>query len=457
MSLKKILLQALIVSLILSGTLAAAQTEQAPALLPPDARYKADILVVVAHPDDETEISAYLAQQIDEYHRRVAIVYGTRGNSGGNAEGYEQAAALAAEREIEARRADGYLGIKDVWFLSGTDTPSQDVLNSLETWGHGAALDEMVRLVRLTRPEVILTWLPHYVAGENHGDHQAAGVIATEAFDLAGDPTWFPEQVAAPRDHLGTANLTEGLHPWQPEKIYYFTDASQTDFLKGQGPVYSTLGTDPARHIPYYQVAARQMAYHLTQGDTGQMARQALATGDFAYFKEPVRFIFGKSLVPSSATSDIFAGVTSRPIPYASHPGYHPMARHGLSIEMGGPFAFYRRFWAAHGLEHLAHLLSPEVEIGTRVLYVPVLIHNDTSEAAEVTLSADFSAGWRAQSGFWRYAVPAHATYPTECGFAGPAGHDGSWQTVSVQAKSSGREIGAVTMRVHLAQGGLPQ
>ncbi len=34
-------------------------------------------------------------------------------------------------------------------------------------------------VVRLTRAEVILTWLPGIFVGENHGDHQAAGVIAT--------------------------------------------------------------------------------------------------------------------------------------------------------------------------------------------------------------------------------------------------------------------------------------
>jgi len=68
------------------------------------------------------------------------------------------------------------------------------VLHSLETWGHGASLEQVVRLVRLTRPEVILTWLPVYVAGENHDDHQAAGVLATEAFDLSGDPVAFAEQ-----------------------------------------------------------------------------------------------------------------------------------------------------------------------------------------------------------------------------------------------------------------------
>src|SRR5579864_7244992 len=148
--------------------------------IPPDDRFKADILVVVAHPDDETEVSAYLAKAIYDEHRRVAVIFGTRGDGGGNAMGYEQAASLGAEREIEARRACAYLGIMNVWFLDGPDTPAQDVLYSLETWNHGAALAKAVRLVRLTRPEIILTWLPDYVAGENHDDHQAAGVIATE-------------------------------------------------------------------------------------------------------------------------------------------------------------------------------------------------------------------------------------------------------------------------------------
>ena len=38
-----------------------------------------------------------------------------------------------------------------------------------------------------------------FFIGENHGDHQAAGVLATEAFDVAGDPSVFPAQLAAPR------------------------------------------------------------------------------------------------------------------------------------------------------------------------------------------------------------------------------------------------------------------
>jgi hypothetical protein len=43
-------------------------------------------------------------------------------------------------------------------------------------------------------------------------------VIATEAFDLAGDPTKFPEQISAPRNRRDNNNLTEGLRPWQPKR-----------------------------------------------------------------------------------------------------------------------------------------------------------------------------------------------------------------------------------------------
>jgi GlcNAc-PI de-N-acetylase len=101
--------------------------------LPPDDRFKADILVVVAHPDDETMVTGYLAKAIIDEHKRVAVIFATRGNSGGDATGQEQAAALGDEREIEAHRALSVLGVSNVWFLGGTDTPGQDLLRSLET------------------------------------------------------------------------------------------------------------------------------------------------------------------------------------------------------------------------------------------------------------------------------------------------------------------------------------
>src|SRR5216684_2619420 len=208
----------------------AAQEPQALAL--PDGRYKTDILLVVAHPDDEGAATPYLARALDE-HKRIAVVFGTRGSSGANEAGAEQAAALGAVREIEARNALTTLGITNVWFLDGKDTASQNVLQSLANWGHGVALEQLVRLIRLTRPEVILTFLPGTFIGEDHGDRQASGVLATEAFDLAGDSVAFPEQLAGPMRRLEP--YLENLKHWQQKKIYYFADAEREDIFRGKG------------------------------------------------------------------------------------------------------------------------------------------------------------------------------------------------------------------------------
>ena len=139
----------LVCGLLLLWAAARGGAQEAKALPTADARYKADILLVVAHPDDEGAATAYLARAIDE-GKRVAVVYGTRGSSGANEVGAEQAAALGAVREIEARHALLMLGIENVWFLGGKDTASQNVLQSLSNWNHGETLQRLVRLMRLT-------------------------------------------------------------------------------------------------------------------------------------------------------------------------------------------------------------------------------------------------------------------------------------------------------------------
>src|SRR5256885_4022649 len=202
---------------------ASAQEPKAQALASPDERFKTDILLIVAHPDDEGAATPYLARAIYDEHKRVAVVFATRGGSGGNDYSREHGPALADIREQEGRQACAALGITNVWFLEGKDTASQNVLNSLANWGHGANLEALVRIVRLTRPEVIISWLPGIFIGENHGDHQASGVLATEAFDLAGEPTAFPAQVAGASKRLEI--YLENLTPWQTKKIYFFSDS----------------------------------------------------------------------------------------------------------------------------------------------------------------------------------------------------------------------------------------
>jgi LmbE family N-acetylglucosaminyl deacetylase len=437
-----------------------AQQSDNPALVPPpDDRYKTDILVVIAHPDDETAITGYLARAIFDEHKRVAVVYGTRGNSGGNAVGFEQAASLAAVREIEGRRALASFGITNVWFLGAPDTPGQDVLRSLETWNHGSSLDQTVRLIRLTRPEVILTWLPAYSAGENHGDHQAAGVIATEAFGLAGDPTVFPEQVTAPRNRSSIANLTEGLHAWQPQKLYYFTDAAHTEFLAGKGPVYSTTDVSKSKGMPYYKLIAEQMSFHLTQDDTGQFAANALKSGDLKFFREPVRFVFGKSVVGGSAADDIFQGVRSGPIAFVRDPGYQASNATGLSAEFGGPWAFYKQFWTAHGLDHLSNLLAPEVGIGVAsMLSIPVLVHNRTNQDQMISIGATLPKGWTLLSKTPRWSIPPRADLPVELYFKTPDKVGADWQTIQINVTPTrNADPIRLPLKVNLTATALPQ
>jgi len=424
----------------------------------PDDRFKADILVIVAHPDDETLIAGYLARAVFDQRKRVAVLYGTRGDAGGNAAGYEQAASLGAVREIEARRAIASLGITNAWFIGGPDTAGQDVLRSLETWHHGQALEQAVRLVRLTRPEVILTWLPDYVVGENHGDHQAAAVIATEAFDMAGDPTAFPEQIAAPRNRAAVGNLTEGLHTWQPKKIYYFSDTSHPDFLKGKGPQYSMTEASPSRGVPYSRLAAEEATYHLTQSGVGFAAKQALEKDDLKRLEAPIQFILGKSLVGSAAGGDIFDGVSESPVPFARVKGYHREPRPELSIRLGGPWAFYSDCWPAHDIDHIANLVEVEAASGgDGLLHVPILLINDSDRECEFVLSAAVPVGWAERAGSGKYIVGARDVFPVTATIAAPADHKKEWSEITWTAEGDGAPIGRIRLRVFNATGGLPQ
>ena len=441
-----------IVFLLLVGSVGflSAQSQTAPYIPEPDSRFRADILVIVGHPDDDTEVAAYLAKAVEQQHKRVAVIYMTRGNSGGNAAGQEQANALADIREMEARQSLASYGVTLAWFLHGSDTPGADVLHSLERWGHGEALDEVVRLVRITRPEVILTWMPNYVVGENHEDHQAAGVIATEAFDMAANPLAFPEQVEAPRDRININNYGEGLRPWQPKKIYYFSDATHFEFLKGKGPEYPTSDISPSRKVSYGRIAAEAWKFYKTQEPDFPETQLKEFT------ETPVRLIFGKSLVGGTPTSDIFDGITPGPITYAKHRGYETPEQK-LSLELGGPWAFYHAFWPAHNIEHLNDLYPPEAQVAGKKLWVPLIIRNDTDSPKQIELHSVLPPGWNQYPSTVIYPVAAHGSYPLQLTMTPPESFKDTWQTLSWSATSEGKTIGEVRLRVNLTSNYLPQ
>src|SRR5215469_6542063 len=121
--------------LLMLSLRASAQTDSphAPAPQPPqtapkpDDRFKADLLLIVAHPDDESGVSGYLAQLLDQ-GKKVEAVYITHGEAGHNNMGSERGPSLGVVREMELRHAMTQLGVQNVWFLDGKDTPRQDVL-----------------------------------------------------------------------------------------------------------------------------------------------------------------------------------------------------------------------------------------------------------------------------------------------------------------------------------------
>ena len=441
--------------LALAGLLLLAPTLRAQAPVtspPPDERFKADLLLIIAHPDDETLIAGYLARAAQDEHRRIAVVCTTRGNAGQNMVGYEQGASLAEVREMEARAALGFLGIRNVWFLRAPDTPApevHDVLRSLGAWDHGRVLGQLVRFIRLTRPAVVVTMLPDVVVGENHEDHQAAGVVAAEAFDLAGDPTQFAEQVATPEDRLFFGNLIEGLRPWQPQKLYFFTDASHVDFLEGQGPAYTTIALSPSQKLSYARLAATEATYHQTQGDVAEPGVQALASGNLSAFEAPVRFVLGKSLVGGSPAGDLFEGTGPADVRFSPARGYQPSPP--PPIELGGPWAFYAGFWPAHNLDSLPRLLAPELGVGGgQTFSVPILLHNRTDRPEVVTVRMQLPPGWTEVKGSGAYTVSAHDSAPVTARLVAPRVTQSAWHQLTWVAEIDGRAAGSTTLRVHV-------
>lgn len=443
---------ALLAALVLMSLLPLRAQMQAP-VPPPDPRYKADLLLIVAHPDDDTGVSTFLSKAVYDDHKRVAVIFTNRGGSGPDAVSMAQGKALADEREMEGRRSLAARGITNVWFLDGRDTPTQDVLHSLETMDHGQLLEEVVRLVRLTRPEVILSWMPAYVAGENHGDHQASSVLAVEAFSMAGNPTIFPEQVTAPRWYRGIGMYGEGLQPWQPLKLYFFSDASHPDFLKGHGPAYLAGDISPSKQVSYAQLNREAWKAYATQLDFGQ------STLDY-FVNQPEYLVLGKSLVPAPVNGGVFAGVTSKPIAYVPPPGYHPLPRSGTTVQLGGPWAFYRQFYRAYGLKSMESLVQPlQTALSSdNQLWVPLLLRNNTSAAENITVRADLPAGWTGETADRIYPVPPGGEYPAQLFYTAPSGQGlPSPQSLSWTALVNGKPIGEVHLSVFLEMDGVPQ
>jgi hypothetical protein len=274
----------------------------------------------------------------------------------------------------------------------------------------------------------------------------------------------FPAQLAQPRKVNET--LLEGLQPWQPQKIYFFSDASDDKLIKGKGPQYPTTGISPSRHIPYWRVSMDVFRFHLTQYRTyieklqslNDEQLEKLAGADQDSWATPVELIFGKSLVQGTPTGDVFEGIQPQAPPFDRLPSPNPKTHKGLSLEIGGPWNFYEDFWAAHDLNELPKPPVPEIAVAAgTVLQFPVILRDDDKDPAEVTLSMTLPEGWALKNPLPHYKLSPGDIFPIEIELTTPAKKLDQISELTCRAEAAGHEIGVVKLRVQVRGGGLPQ
>ena len=173
------------------------------------------LLTVHAHPDDETISTGGVMARYSRAGHRVICVTCTGGEHGEivvpELDTPENHARLRNIRADELARALARLGPIDSRHLGFIDsgmmgTPQNQEAGSFWTADTDEAAGRLVRIVRETRPQVIVGY--NGFGGYGHPDHIRAAQVAKLAFDRAGDAAWYPDQLA------------EGLAPWQPTKLY---------------------------------------------------------------------------------------------------------------------------------------------------------------------------------------------------------------------------------------------
>jgi LmbE family N-acetylglucosaminyl deacetylase len=210
------------------------------------------VLYIAAHPDDEnTRLIAYLA---NEKCLRTAYLSLTRGDGGQNLIGPEQGVELGIIRTNEllaARKIDG----GEQYFTRAYDFGySKSPEETFTKWNKDSVLHDVVYVIRKFRPDIIITRFATDGSG-GHGHHTASAILAEEAFEAAGNPNRFPEQLAY-------------VSVWQPKRLLWNVstrfqnpNADMSGYLK-----LDVGGYNPLLGKSYGEIAAESRSMHRSQG-----------------------------------------------------------------------------------------------------------------------------------------------------------------------------------------------
>ena len=217
------------------------------------ARVVTRVLFTVAHPDDEAStLLTYLPHALGTDTTLLTL---NRGEGGQNAIGPEQGAQLGILRSSELSAAMNVEG-PHLYFTRVVDFGfSKTLEETLEKW-QGVELEDMVRAIRMLRPQVVINGWGGQKTG--HGNHQDSGYQTPKAVEAAADPTKYPDQIA------------EGLKPWRVEMILDPVRATTQD----EKVDYTGSWVVPADEISpiwglsYRDIALEGYLHHRSQGVT---------------------------------------------------------------------------------------------------------------------------------------------------------------------------------------------
>jgi len=217
-----------------------------------------NVLYLAAHPDDEnTRLISYFA---NHKMARTAYLSITRGDGGQNLIGTELEMLLGVIRTQEllaARTIDG----GQQYFTTAKDFGySKHPNEAFSIWDKEALLAQVVYRIRKFKPDIIINRFDHRTPGSTHGHHTGSAMLSHEAFQLANDPTAFPEQLRE-------------VDIWQPKRLFYntswwaygsrnaFDRADKSNMVEINSGVYDPL---TGNAIPV--LAAQSRSQHKSQG-----------------------------------------------------------------------------------------------------------------------------------------------------------------------------------------------
>jgi N-acetyl-1-D-myo-inositol-2-amino-2-deoxy-alpha-D-glucopyranoside deacetylase len=186
-----------------------APTPETTTPMPAPATSTDRLLMIFAHPDDETFGCAGTVAALAERGVPSTLICLTRGEAGDSSiPNLDDPGLLGAVREQELRDAMAAVGLLDVRLGDFRDSgmpgsPAADDPRALVRADEQALAARLVVPIRALRPATVITFGPDGIYG--HGDHLVAHRTATAAAGLAGDPAFRPE--------LGPA--------WRAQALYY--------------------------------------------------------------------------------------------------------------------------------------------------------------------------------------------------------------------------------------------